>query len=1241
MYKYIQYFLSCLLVLLQINVSANVSNSDFFHKMIGKNENSYNLINQYSYFKIKYAEPDIIFGFDNIVWNVNHESFNIIENDKYRNSNGLDTNIVLGTNGASIETVGNWTNGVSLNTQTGIVTVDPSIVTSRPQMMFYYKVCVDGFCKNNSFSFQEKQDVLSINKTNNSESRKNGEILNYVIEISNSSNKDALVRINEALLNTENVLILDKNIVEFNSWNIKQIKSNEEITLSSNYLTVNEDNNLIGTVTIPAEGSLKLTISLKLNAIIENKILSKTEVTGLNVSENYFENNSSIENLNVDLVDNDLSLMVFVQNEKTFVEDNVFTIRVTNVGKNPIISNGNNIKVSFNLPNTSYSGVISNEIIPAFTNSYGQFTHSDDYIAGNTSRDHFFKLNNNITINPGEFQEIKFKKERGFGRLNVAQNQIRTINFNLEYSNPVNLLNNSYNLKIFNSPNPGEIAFDNSNGPTSKYTCYNGSVIISNKTSASSNVQGAGAGLKYKYEVSRDNGINWEFLKDLDSENEQKPDKVFSDTNNVTIPNITEKTIIRRFVYNTESEELNSVSNIITVEPYKLDLSLPNNVNSFIVAGQSYSEDGDLLPVTYTLPQGLISVNGTNSNNNVELTYYNQNGENLGNTPPTLALSEGEHRFTLTAKSIDGAPVVGCEVSQTVVITVYDVRKCNIYTKRTFATHVKSWSSGLSGVTNPEQAIPQDYNGEIHVNRANAATLTGGVVLLGIGAVGVDLYFTDESGKLLNLKNKKVVIKLGEQYSGLKVAGGLSVRAIKTNRTVNNLSVAPNLVGATKGVKGGVLDALKGDNVFEYSFIPATTSGAPVEFNGVRIQLGSLIGVADLASVFYAYIEEEDTITNNGDYCTLINSDIIVSPPSSLKYPDNQRDVDESYVKSESDKIENKNIKLNRSAEDAYWGNYSEVLNVASSLSSVVFPYYSIDDDYDSYTLFNATAGVLNMQFLRAKLRQAARPGDQVQITLAYPNINVLNLSLLQLGNFKIVYYHKGAKVGEEPLEKFRVLDIGLFNFKNKRRAILSRPVNFIYDEVELQQFNTVSVNLGDGLHVHDIRVNPMLAFSSQQDPKDVTPVCVAEPLIIEKPDFCTSYRLSFARVTKFGTDNYKDINGNDLRDYKGDLIYPILEVTDIKKSELQNLGVLESISSNFNDDEVVYFDSSNYQDELKAFFDINFAKLFSGTNYDGNMLIKLQAVRKGCDFGEPQYLRVDFKNCNSAVINPDRKSVV
>lgn len=462
MYKYIQYFLSCLLVLLQINVSANVSNSDFFHKMIGKNENSYNLINQYSYFKIKYAEPDIIFGFDNIVWNVNHESFNIIENDKYMNSNGLETNIVLGTNGASIETVGNWTNGVLLNTQTGIVTVDPSIVTSRPQMMFDYKVCVDGFCKNNSFSFQEKQDVLSINKTNNSESRKNGEILNYVIEISNSSNKDALVRINEALLNTENVLILDKNIVEFNSWDIKQIKSNEEITLSSNYLTVNEDNNLIGTVTIPAEGSLKLTISLKLNAIIENKILSKTEVTGLNVSENYFENNSSIENLNIDLVDNDLSLMVFVQNEKTFVEDNVFTIRVTNVGKNPIISNGNNIKVSFNLPNTSYSGGLSNEIITAFTNSYGQFTHSDDYRI-DTSRDHFFKLNNNITINPGEFYEAKFKKEKGFGRLNVGDNQIRTINFNLEYSNPVNLLNNSYNLKIFNSPNPGEIAFDNSN----------------------------------------------------------------------------------------------------------------------------------------------------------------------------------------------------------------------------------------------------------------------------------------------------------------------------------------------------------------------------------------------------------------------------------------------------------------------------------------------------------------------------------------------------------------------------------------------------------------------------------------------------------------------------------------------------------------------------------------------------------------------------------------------------------
>ncbi|MCA4777641.1 hypothetical protein [Empedobacter stercoris] len=371
-----------------------------------------------------------------------------------------------------------------------------------------------------------------------------------------------------------------------------------------------------------------------------------------------------------------------------------------------------------------------------------------------------------------------------------------------------------------------------------------------------------------------------------------------------------------------------------------------------------------------------------------------------------------------------------------------------------------------------------------------------------------------------------------------------------------------------------------------------------------------MLSVADLATVFYAYIEEEEEITSP-DYKPL--GDIIVNPPASLLYPSEQNDVDGIKLTG----IKNKDIKLNEFTNDVTWGNRSEVLNIASSLSSVVYPYYAVDDNYDSYTLFNATAGVLNQQFLRTHLRQPARPGDQVQITLAYPNINVLNLSLLQLGNFKIVYYLGDTKVGEENMEKFRVLDIGLFNFKNKRRAVISKPITVPFDSFEIQQFNTVSVNLGDGMHIHDVRIAPMMLFEGQEDTKEVTKICAADFLAIQSPDFCTEYEISIAKVVEFGgtytiPDNDEDpTNDLLLLDKDGNAIKEILEIEDIPNSQLtySHTGA-----------KVMYY---------------TIDRLYTEYENDGIILVKVQTKRQGQNYGNPQYLRVKLENCNSAIVNP------
>ncbi|HJD87048.1 MAG TPA: hypothetical protein K8W08_06270, partial [Empedobacter falsenii] len=250
-------------------------------------------------------------------------------------------------------------------------------------------------------------------------------------------------------------------------------------------------------------------------------------------------------------------------------------------------------------------------------------------------------------------------------------------------------------------------------------------------------------------------------------------------------------------------------------------------------------------------------------------------------------------------------------------------------------------------------------------------------------------------------------------------------------------------------------------------------------------------------------------------------------------------------------------------------------------------------------------------------LRQPARPGDQVQITLAYPNINVLNLSLLQLGNFKIVYYLGDTKVGEENMEEFRVLDIGLFNFKNKRRAVISKPITIPFDSFEIQQFNTVSVNLGDGMHVHDIRIAPMMLFEGQEDTKEVTKICAADFLAIKSPDFCTEYEISFAKVTKFGgiytIPDKDDDPSNDLPllDKDGNPIKEILEVEDIPNSQL---------TYSHSGANVMYY---------------NIDRLYTEFENEGIILVKVQTKRQGKNYGNPQYLRVKLENCNEALVNP------
>lgn len=1214
-----KYIVLVVFALLQVQLYAYIVDSDNLN-LFSKIKNTTETI----FFD---QDPELILNFDNVVWDLgNYTSVNVIDNDKYIDDQGVEHPLTLGTSGnATIAIYGTWPAGFSLDTTTGVISTTSA---TKPNMPLQYTVCVGGICKINSLSYQSKADILTVVKTMSPTSAlKNGEEYTYTVTIENLSISPVSTDFEEVLKASGTTQTIDQ--VSFVSWTLVEGANSMPSTL----LTVNQGNKLEGSFKIPGTKSIEITITIKLKAVLESPLKTVSKATALNGFENVFANNTATADLNLQLFQDDLAVTSKIENPYSTANNNMITVRVTNVGTHTLTSSNGNIKVKVDIGE-------SNQTLQNIQS--GDFTVSTPTL-NTTSRE--FTLNNSINLAPGEYREFKFSKNG----LSTVGGQVYTHNFTLNYAADQNGLNNTSSVSQRNSPQPGKITFVSGQEITQTYVCNEGSVSVINLQAASSTV--TAAQIRYKYQISNDNGLTWETIKNgsrtdtgvydlaldpnLSSNSNPTSDAVFENTNTIELRNVISDFLIRRYVYNNNQPELFSWTPSLEVKVVKNEIIFDNDTNSFsLPLGDSFT-----LPIIGTTYKSVVK-------------YYSIDplsgaSSEILDSSAAMNLSEGFHEFIVEVTTVGAggnntlqiAPALGCVTSSVIKVLVYDPANCVFYTKRNFATKAIPWSSGLSGVTNSEQAVPSNPNDPSTLNRANAATLTGGVVLLGIGTVGIDLYFTKPNGSLYTgaeLKGKKIVLKLGEQYSGLKVAGGLTVTGRFTNApTTDDIGLTSGIpigrvnenVGKTFGVKGGVLDALKGDNVFEFSFTPANTNGSLVEFNGVRIQLGSLIGVADLGSVFYAYIADEGEIVADGvdtadtnninqtDYCTLIENQIKVSPPSSLQYPTNQWDVDGSNVKQGTDPlIENENIKLNSFVEDAIWGNYSEVLNVASSLSSVVFPYYAVDNDYDSYALFNATAGVLNMQFLQAKLKQRARPGDQVQITLAYPNINVLNLSLLQLGNFKIVYYLNGAKVGEEKLEKFRVLDLGLFRFNNKRRAVLSRPVNFMFDAVELQQFNTVSVNLGDGLHVHDIRINPLKSFVGMTDPKEVTKLCATEPLLIQKPDACTSYEVSFARVTEYG-GAYQNADGSPMLDYNGKPILMIKAIEDIANS---NLALIPS----------------NTQANIEA-FDLNLTKLFVGEAFDNKMLIKITTKRQGCLYGDAQYLRVNILNCVESLVNP------
>lgn len=527
-----------------------------------------------------------------------------------------------------------------------------------------------------------------------------------------------------------------------------------------------------------------------------------------------------------------------------------------------------------------------------------------------------------------------------------------------------------------------------------------------------------------------------------------------------------------------------------------------------------------------------------------DIKIYDQDNNEVKSGQSIKFDQQGVKNYTVLAQTKQGA---ACLIMTSFSVKTYNLAQCDILNEKVFATIQKTQSSLLSNVEDEKNANDKDLS--------THSTLKVVLGLLGLGHSSQSITFdhTVEKGTPL-------IIKLGKEFSTVELLGSIKAQAIDGK----NKNIGPKIAVG----EGALLGLLGGENVFEFSFIPQDDKGNIIDYKGVQITLSATLSVGTSAKIYGVYYDKQISTVNK----PCLTKGKVVKGASGTNGP----------------------LELNPLVDDVLWGVESGALAVASSLSPVVNPYFAVDNNLDSYTVFNKAVAVLNRQVLTVKFNQSTRAGDQIRILMGGFSLPILDLSLLT--DFRIQRYMGNVKVGEPVLgSQFKVLNLNLLGITGQvgnRMALLVDAIDQPFDQVELSYFSTVQVGLlGDYTYVYDITVVPNIYFDEDVYQRK-TKLCAGLPLEIQRLDMCTDYQVSLA---------YGFINQHGVMQYN-----------DISESEL--------LTQSSSDNSVL----------------LGFSRLF--TDFKDNLYLKVQVHRQKCPYGPPQYFEIDLVNCIEAFANPSLK---
>lgn len=411
------------------------------------------------------------------------------------------------------------------------------------------------------------------------------------------------------------------------------------------------------------------------------------------------------------------------------------------------------------------------------------------------------------------------------------------------------------------------------------------------------------------------------------------------------------------------------------------------------------------------------------------VTIYDNNGVAIaGNTVGPFS-TVGQYVYTVS--STLGA----CTQTQLVTINVIDPASCypmytNVYATQAYPRTVIGLLGNIENVSNIVDANTQNY-----------ATLNSAVNLLGLGSVFVDVVFPTDIPV-----GKPVTVKLGTGATLLSLASGLSVQGI--NRATNNTTT---LLGLPTIVNGRLLGLIGGENVYEFTFIPGTSTR---QANGVRVALGGLVSAAESARVYSVHYQIEATQP-------------VTCPTTELV--------------------------------DVLYGTLDLGLGVANALVNVTEASNLLDSNPDNYALMNNIVGVLTGTQITAKFATVSSPTDVVKIKIGTPG-TLLNLSLLS--GISVQKYLGSAPIGSPIPINSNLISLELLS-GNQTAEIVVNSNDGPFDAVRLIRAGAVAAL--EQLRVYSFsRIPNIEMLDAQNNPTALA--CPGQTFEISMSDPCTTY---------------------------------------------------------------------------------------------------------------------------------------